>query len=297
MSHRIIACILFLLPILPCAGETPGADAKPSTPADAPAAKAPRKISPELKAALEKLALPGVKLNIEEWSVDVDSKVCLREGLLELIACTKDSKEHESIIMIEAKPSHVHTALLLLGAKPGRPATQEAIDPEMTRWRSFPPSGGPIDVFLVITDAAGKQTEHPISDFIARAEGHDWNPPADDPSQEPEEEKFPTHTFVFAGSHLVGEGEGPRRYLCDLSGNVISITTFGDELLCLPGFHDNSNGALMWQVDGEKLPEIGSKVILRLRPRIEPAPAESAAPPAESPAESPAGPKAGAGPE
>jgi hypothetical protein len=270
MKHRILAWILPLLPLVPCAGDTPATDAKPAAPAATQTAKTARKVSPELKAALEKLALPGVKLNIEEWSVDVDSKVCLREGMLELIACTKDSKEHESIIMIEAKPSHVHTALLLLGAKPGRPATQEAIDPEMTRFRSFPPSGGPIDVFLVITDPAGKQTEHPISDFIIPSDRNDWGHSAEEADESEEEKKFPTHTFLFAGSHLVGESEGPRRYLCDSSGNVISITTFGDELLCLPGFHDHSNGALMWQANGEKLPEVDSKVILRLRPRTAP---------------------------
>jgi hypothetical protein len=222
-----------------------------------------RNVSPELKAALEKLELPGVKLNLEEWSVDVESRVCLKEGLLELIACTKDTKEHESIIAIEAKPSHVHAALLLLGAKPGSPASQQAIDPEMTRFRHILPSGSPVDVYLVFKDEKGVVTESPISDFLMRAEGFD----ATGESTEPKE-KFPTHTFLFAGSILYNEGDGPRQYLCDSSGNVISITTFGDELLCLPGFSDHSNEALMWQVNGEKLPALDSKITLRLRPQV-----------------------------
>jgi len=67
-------------------------------------------------------------MNIEERCVDVESSVCLRHGLLELIVCTKGTKEHESIIMIEAKPSHIHTALLLLGAVPGNPAMRKPID-------------------------------------------------------------------------------------------------------------------------------------------------------------------------
>jgi hypothetical protein len=49
-----------------------------------------------------------VKINPEEWCVDVEAKVCLREGLLELVACTKDTKEHESLVVVEAKPSHIH---------------------------------------------------------------------------------------------------------------------------------------------------------------------------------------------
>ena len=243
-----------------------------------------RRISPALRAAIEKLALPGVKINPDEWCVDVDSRVCLKEGLLELIACTKDTKEHESIIMIEAKPSHVHTALLLLGAKPGSPAMQRMIEGEVPRFISTPPSGSPVEVLLVFKDATGQEKEHPISDFILPA---DEDGSSVEPGEGEEKEGFTTDPFVFAGSLLVGEGKGPRRYLCDESGNVISISTFGDELLCLPGFHEQSNGALMWQVNGDKLPELDSKITLRLRPKDLPAraPAPAVAEPlAPSPA-------------
>ena len=67
-----------------------------------------------LEAALENLKLPGVTINLPQRCVDVASAVCLRDGALELIACTKDTKEHEALIVINALPSHVHTALLLL---------------------------------------------------------------------------------------------------------------------------------------------------------------------------------------
>jgi hypothetical protein len=73
--------------------------------------------------------------------------------------------------------------------------------------------------------------------------------------------------FLFAGSHLRDNGKGPRQYLADLSGHVISIVTFGDELLCLPGVQSHANGALMWQVDSTHLPKVGTKVTLRLRPQ------------------------------
>ena len=52
--------------------------------------------------------------------MDVNATVCLREGLLELVACTQGSKEHESIVSIAGRPIHIHTALLLFGARPGR---------------------------------------------------------------------------------------------------------------------------------------------------------------------------------
>jgi hypothetical protein len=268
MILRPLAPFLFAIPLHVSAGEPPAA--KPAPVPAATTAEAAKSISPELRAAIAKLALPGVKINLDEWCVDVASRVCLRDGLLELIACTKETKEHESIIVIDAKPSHVHTALLLLGTKPGNPAMQEVLDEEQTRFRSIPPSGGPVDVFLVLQDAGGKETQHPISDFIAPANQEDGSGESVEGQGAETQGKFPTHTFLFAGSGLVGEGEGPRTYLCDRSGNVISLATFGDELLCLSGIHDDANGALAWRVDGAKLPALGSKVTLRLRPQLKP---------------------------
>ena len=234
----------------------------------APAANKPRpKISPELRAALEKLKLPGVKINLEEWCVDVESSVCLETGTLELIACIKDSKEHESVVVVEAKPSHIHTALLLIGAKAGNPAMRKPIDKESMRFVDLPPRGGAIDVFLVVKDESGKEVEKPISAFLTRAEHYSGRPHDD----EEEDQDFPTHTFLYAGSILHGgggEGEKPRTYVCDRSGNVISISTFGDELLCLPGIHAHANGALMWEIKPDSLPKVGTKVTLRLRPKI-----------------------------
>lgn len=218
--------------------------------------------------ALKKLKLPGVEINLKERCVDVASTVCLAEGALELIACTKNTREHEAIIMIEAVPKHVHTALLLIGARPGNPAMRKPIDKEATRWMDLPPSGGPVDVSLVFPDKEGKTVERPISDFIVAN-----NDASDGTAEGAKPERFSTNTFLFAGSILHGEKDGPRQYIADSSGNVISITTFGDEVLCLPDFHDNANGALMWQIDGTHLPPVGTKVTLRLRPQLQAEPA------------------------
>ena len=69
--------------------------------------------------------MPGVKINLDEWSVDVDAEVCLHDGLLELILCVDNTKEHESIFSTKARALHIHTALLLMGSKPGTPAMKK----------------------------------------------------------------------------------------------------------------------------------------------------------------------------
>jgi hypothetical protein len=229
-----------------------------------------------LQATLENLKFPGVAINLQERCVDVESSVCLHRGMLELVACTKGTKEHESIVAISAKARDVHAALLLLGGKPGHPAMRKQVGERPERWTDLPPSGGPVDVYLVLSNKEGKMVERPISNFIAPS-----GQKADDPAPADQEAKFPTHTFLFAGSGLWGDGPGPRRYLSDESGNVISLSTFGDELLCLPGIYSQDNGALMWQVNATGLPAVGSKVTLRLRPQV--VPAAKPAEPVQSP--------------
>ena len=228
-----------------------------------------------MKAARKPVKLPGMVVDyFEKRCVDLEGTICLEKGLLELIACTKGSKEHESIVAVSAKAMHIHMGLLLLGANNGHPAMRKPVDEEKTRWVNVPPRGDSIDVFLVMANKDGKLIEKPISDFIVRSSGRvdevDGTvivAPDQTEKRGGKEETSLPHTFIFAGSHLRDNGPGPRQYLADLSGNVISIASFGDELLCLPFHQTQENGALMWQVKPGTLPKVGTKITLRLRLR------------------------------
>lgn len=223
----------------------------------------------------EELAMPGLKILVKKGYVDVDAKVCLTEGMLELIACTKDSKEHESMIMVEPKAAHIHAALLLIGAVPGNPAMRKEVQTEDgPRWVDLPPRGQEIDVYLVLPNKAGELEEHPIKKFLMKSkeEAFDGVPDVEDENDK-KDRTFPTHTFLFTGSHVYKDGENDPIYLADQAGNVISLATFGDELLALPGVHGHANERLVWSVDSTHLPPLGTKVILRLKPK-KPAAAE-----------------------
>jgi hypothetical protein len=219
---------------------------------------------------IPEIKFPGLTIHARERCIDVDATVCLDEGALELIACTKGSKEHESVIAVGASTIHIHTALLLLGAKNGSPPMRQPINDEATRWIDVPPKGDLIEVCLEFKDAAGKLTERPISDFITRSAKHARSPGAVPPEGD-QLPRFPG-TFIFAGSLLIDNGPGPKAYLAERSGHVISIATFGDELLCLPEVHSQDNGALMWSIDPTHLPKKGTAVTLRLRLKENPVP-------------------------
>jgi hypothetical protein len=226
------------------------------------------KANPALAAAIEKLKMPGVTIHLAERCVDIAAKICLDKGMLELVACTPGTKEHESIVVIEARPMHIHTGLLLLGSEPGSPALRSKANGEVHPLLFTHPKGDAIDVYLVFPDKTGKQTEHPINEFIARTPMETLLP--SEATDSKETNQFPTHAFLFAGSQLIEDGRGPRKYLSDESGNVISIVTFGDEMLCLSGVHSDQKDQLIWQVNATGLPAVGTKVLLRLRPQSTP---------------------------
>lgn len=235
----------------------PAAPPRPDAARDAAPPKASRtEPIPELK-------FPGLTIHARARCVDVEATVCLSEGALELIACNKGGKVHESIVAVEARPSHIHTALLLLGAKNGTPAMRQPVNEEQTRWVDIPPTGDLIDVFLEFKNAEGKPVELPISDFVRRRNLTG----VDREKSGPEGNKVQSvpRAFIFAGSHIKDHGDGPRGYLADFSGHVISMCTFGDELLCLPEIHSHQQGALTWEIDPTHLPKKGTPVTLRLR--------------------------------
>lgn len=217
------------------------------------------------------IKLPGLVVDFEKQCVDLEATVCLDEGFLELVACAQGSKEHESIVAVAGRPMHIHTALLLLNANNGNPAMRKLVGETEKRWIDIPPRGDPIEAFFVFKDADGKMIERPVHDFIMRS-GEQVGPIGvvkDRVSPDPaaaKVDKFPS-TFLFSGSQLRDNGPGPRTYLADLSGHVISIATFGDELLCLPNVHSHLNGTLSWRVNPKYLPKVGTKITLRLRPK------------------------------
>jgi hypothetical protein len=89
-----------------------------------------------------------VLLDVHGGRLLLKTKVCLREGVLEMLCCRKHSKEHESILSLDARAYVVHTGLLALKAKPGKPVQ---FSPKYQ-----PPTGQLVDIFLQWKDAQGR---------------------------------------------------------------------------------------------------------------------------------------------
>ena len=114
----------------------------------------------------------------------VEAEVCLREGPLEVFLCKTNSKEHEAVLRAAVDARKVHTALLLAGAKEGRPV--QFVNPR-TGDADYKPAAGSKVKVLVHYRRGGRLHTHPAQEWV-------WNFKA---------KKAMDHDWVFAGSRLI----------------------------------------------------------------------------------------------
>lgn len=194
----------------------------------------------------EAAPLPHIEVAREERVVRFDAKVNLREARwLELIATTPEGRTHEALLVTEARPSHLHLALLLIGLEPGRPMriTRREGDAEMR-----PPEGPALRIDLV---PEGREEAVRVGRWVRHAETG---------------KALPAGGFLFAGSGFQRR-DGQRHYQADRSGNVISLVQFGDELIARDTRRTRRTDEGQWQCWTERLPPVDTTVTVRLRPR------------------------------
>ncbi|MFM8220230.1 MAG: YdjY domain-containing protein, partial [Planctomycetaceae bacterium] len=108
----------------------------------------------------------SVRLDKTRKRVLVLAEVCLRQGGLEMLACRKRSKEHESILAIDADAFVIHTALLALKAAPGGPAVYQ---PEFR-----PPHGQTVSIELTWKDPEGQRQSAPAQAWVRETLNRFW---------------------------------------------------------------------------------------------------------------------------
>jgi hypothetical protein len=187
----------------------------------------------------------------KKWVI-VGGKVCLREGQLEMFACPKGTKEHESIVAVNCKARFIHAALEAVGAKAGKSVQ---FVPE------YQPAAGPIiDVLVLWRDEKGQKH---------KARAQQW-------IQEASSGKEMTDHWVFAGSGFWTDEQTGKRYYQADGGDLICVSNFPSATLDLPVESSQANTALLFSAFTERIPPVDTKVTLVLVPRLEKKPAEKA---------------------
>jgi hypothetical protein len=195
-------------------------------------------------AGLTKLSKTNdVWLDTKRKAVVVDGQVCLREGQLEMFACPKGTKEHESVVSLNCKAEEVHAGLLAAGAKAGTPVR---FDPEYKA-----ASGQIVDIYVLWKDEEGKKHQARAQDWVKdlKTQGamkQDW---------------------VFAGSGFWKDEETGQEHYKANGGDLVCVSNFPTATLDLPIESSQANDDLRFEALADKIPPRGTKVRIVLIPR------------------------------
>jgi hypothetical protein len=235
--------------------ETPPARAPIDDQADPPLLSAddfdkPMEPPPEAE-GLIRMPDPEEKGSFQDLWVDKEQKrivlagrVCKRTGDMELFACFRRTKEHESIVSVRARAYAIHATLVALGVKPGRsvqffPEFRAAEGPEM-------------DVTVAWTDEKGERRTARAQEWLRNVRtGKEMEQP-----------------WIFAGSGFWKDPDGKTHYLAS-DGDFICVSNFTSAMLDIPINAPSANAALLFQGYHERIPPAGTPValILRAKPR------------------------------
>jgi hypothetical protein len=239
MSLLAIAALVGLQWTIP----QPGADPREPRATRAGEPALPASAPPEMRALL-----PGVRVG--EGRIEFEGEVCADAShpqtpvvYLELLVTGPDSREHESLVVTEVKPSVIHAGLLAAGLEPGRPVS----------WRGAKvdehPEGPKVRVEAAVigddgsgpfVDLAAWAVHKKTGERLTDAEG--WG-------------------LVFAGSRT-----DERGYAADETGTIVGLTGFGTEIVAA-AWGLSPEAAVdepVWIVDKERVPPVGSKVMVRV---------------------------------
>ena len=190
----------------------------------------------------KRLGKNQIWINETTKQVMVRGSICLTEGALEMFACPLHTKEHESIIAVEAKSSEIHACLVALEFEPGNPV----------QWQpDFKPAKGPsvqIDVRWV-ADGEEKKVD---AKKMVRKSGT---------------EKTMDKDWIFGGSEIfVDRVDGRQIYYAD-SGEMICLSNFPTAMMDVPLKSSDSAEGLLFEANTKVIPPQGTQVYLIMTPR------------------------------
>jgi hypothetical protein len=221
-----------------------------------PAAPKPRDLGPPLVDNLKELKQLGkyaAWLDPKNKQVVLVGEACKADYPLEFFVTTK-ARGYESVLVIEGERhaqgemsifQRIEVALLLCGAKPGHPSYYK--DEKTTV-----ATGDEIVIEVRWKNKEGK-TE--------RTDARNW-------IREVKTKKPPQKTWVFAGSRLVDDGEGGKRFLAD-GGEFICVLNNPTAMLDLPVVSAGAIEERSFEANPEKLPPPGTPVTIVLIPKVQ----------------------------
>lgn len=177
--------------------------------------------------------------------VVIMGEICQTNVPLEMFACLRGTKEHESIVAVPVEAYIVHTALLAMGAKAGKPVQF------MPKYA--PATGSEIDITVRWKNKKGE---------VQTARAQDW-------VREMRTGKALDQPWIFGGSGFWKDESTGKEYYQAEGGDFICVANFPSAMLDLPIESSESNADLLFQAFTERIPPRGTAVTLILKPKSE----------------------------
>ena len=241
LNPRTVGMALLALAL--AVSSLPTGRAEDPTPENPPAVEAKRPLAKDPPGMKRLMPQYDVWIDPKNKRVVADGSVVLREGQLEMFACPKGTKEHESVVAVDAQAYVVHAGLLAVGAEAGKPVEFQP---------AYKPATGPeVDVEIVWRDAQGTVHNDKAQDWI----------------RDTKTGKAMASPWVFGGSGFwTDEVTGKKYYLAE-SGDLICVSNFPSAMLDLPVESSQDNEQLLYEAFTERIPPIGTRVRLVLTPK------------------------------
>ncbi len=200
----------------------------------------------QLNRAGGRIELPGMVIHGgSQKMIELEGKMALADGILEFGSVLPLGRDYESLLTIDAKPSAIHFALLLIGCEPGPLPRQAAAGEDTATQLSI----------TVTWSREGRQESHPLEELLLqRATG-----------RVPQNAKW-----YFTGSYftkdLFGRGEV---FMSDVEEAHIALWWTRAVIINIGGdygnpYNDDQSG---FAVNTQRVPASGTPVKVTIRKR------------------------------
>ena len=181
-----------------------------------------------------------IRIDKDKKQIEIDGKICLEEGALELFACIEGGKEYETVVALQGEAWQLHIALLLIGLKPG---------------------GGP----KYQGDPAAPFGDTAIIEVQWEDNGKTIRKRAEDMMWDTKKNKTMDYVeWVFIGSKFEKDPNGNDFYVANRDKSV--VTVYHDPLTVLDNPLDSGGDQTTYIVNKKLVPPKGTPVLMIIKP-------------------------------
>ncbi|MFQ5590549.1 MAG: YdjY domain-containing protein [Phycisphaerae bacterium] len=195
---------------------------------------------------------PGVRIDWDRQVVEVDASVVLRSGALELLACSPQTREHESILVVRARPFHIYQAMGLIGLEPGSPHRYEPQIPAHGPDQAARGAPAPRHMRAATGASLSLRVRFLDHGVVKTMDAGTW-------LLDNQQQRVPDALeWVFAGSRALKNGV----FGADEEGTVVCVVDFATALIAVGASHTSDDESLWLSANTAAIPPIGTACTL-----------------------------------